>query len=105
MSCEPAQGFLEQHDLAVTAMADAKRQRQGRHDELARARAAAHAIVLWATRGIAEDGTFPALKPKRAQDPPVTSPARSIASVRRLRRSGRQEYSFISSIRPVNSPR
>jgi arsenate reductase-like glutaredoxin family protein len=45
MSCTKAQGFLEQHDIEVDRITDARKEPQGRAEALALARAARHVIA------------------------------------------------------------
>src|SRR5438128_4170446 len=45
MSCQKAQGFLEAHDLVVGERTDATKQRKGRDEALALAKAAERVVV------------------------------------------------------------
>ena len=45
MSCQRAQGFLEQHAVSVTATTDANKEKKGRADALALAKSASKIIV------------------------------------------------------------
>lgn len=48
MSCQKAQGFLEQHDLEATTIVDANKQKQGKAEALALAKSAS---VIHIARG------------------------------------------------------
>jgi arsenate reductase-like glutaredoxin family protein len=55
MSCKKAQGFLEQHAVAVADHADASRERKGRKEALALARSADRVIVARGKKSVTFD--------------------------------------------------